>query len=136
MEVSALVSILAPCLSLLMAGASAAAQEIGKSVAPELLEHAKRLWAKLRPHVAAKPAATEAAEDVAADPADPRRRAALELQLEKLLHEQPQLAHDLAPLLAEAQAAGVVALGERSVAVGGSVASSVIVTGDNAVVRE
>ena len=51
MEVSVLVSILGPCLGVLLTGVNAVAQEIGKSAAPELLEHAKRLWAKLRPHV-------------------------------------------------------------------------------------
>lgn len=136
MDVSVLVSILAPCLGVLMAGANAAAQEIGKDVGPELLEHAKRIWAKLRPHVAAKPGAIEAAEDVARAPDDPRRRTALELQLEKLLSDQPALLDELSPMVADAVACGVVAAGERSVAVGGSVTGGVIVTGDGAVIRE
>jgi len=82
MEVSVLVSILGPCLGVLLTGVNAVAQEIGKSVAPELLEHAKRLWAKLRPHVESKPAALEAATDLAERPDDVRARASLELQLE------------------------------------------------------
>jgi hypothetical protein len=135
MDISALVSILAPCLGLLMAGANAAADEIGRSVGPELLAHAKRLWAKLRPHVEAKPAALEAAEDVAQRPEDERTRGALELQLEKLLRDRPALVDELAPIVKDAVAAGVVAAGERSVAVGGNV-SGVIVTGDSAVIRE
>lgn len=135
MDVSALVSILAPCLGMLLAGANSAAQEIGKSVAPELLAHAKRLWAKLRPHVESKPAALEAAEDVAERPDDERSRGALELQLEKLLRDHAELSQELAPIVRDAVAAGVVAMGERSVAVGGNV-SGVIVTGDSAVIRE
>jgi|SRR5450755_1310529 hypothetical protein len=136
MDVSVLVSVLAPCLGALFAGMNAAAEEIGKSVGPELLEHAKRLWAKLRPHVESKPAALEAAKDVADRPDDTRTRAALELQLEKLLNDQPALVGEIAPLVKDALAAGVVAAGERSVAVGGSVTGGVIVTGDGAVVRE
>jgi len=136
MEVSVLVSILAPCLGVLLTGVNAAAQEIGKAVAPELLDHAKRLWARLRPHVESKPSAMEAADDVAERPDDERARAALELQLEKLLDERPELAQELAPLVRSAIAAGVVAVGERSVAVGGNVSGGVIVTGDSATVQE
>jgi hypothetical protein len=136
MDVSALVSILAPCLGLLLTGATAAAEEIGRTVGPDLLEHARRLWAKLRPHVEAKPAALEAAEDVAQRPGDERTRAALELQLEKLLRDQPALVDALAPIVKDAIATGVVASGDRAVAIGGNVSGGVIVTGDSAVVRE
>lgn len=135
MDISALVSILAPCLGVLLSGATAAAEEIGRSVGPDLLAHAKRLWAKLRPHVEAKPGALEAAEDVAQRPDDARTRAALELQLEKLLRNDPALVDALAPIVKDAVASGVVAAGERAVAVGGNV-SGVIVTGDSAVIRE
>jgi hypothetical protein len=135
MDVSALVSILAPCLGVLLSSATAAAEEIGRSVAPDLLAHAKRLWTRLRPHVEAKPAALEAAEDVAQAPDDGRTRAAFELQLEKLLRDDPALVDALAPIVKDAVAAGVVAAGERNVAVGGNV-SGVIVTGDSAVIRD
>ncbi len=136
MEVSVLVSILAPCLGVLLAGANAAAEEIGRAVGPDLLAHARRLWAKLRPHVEAKPGAMEAATDVAERPDDERTRGALELQLEKLLRDHPELVQELAPIVKDAVAAGVVAVGERNVAVGGSVSGSVIVTGDSAAIRE
>ena len=108
MEVSVLVAILSPCLGVLLKGVNAAAEEIGKAVAPELLDHAKRLWAKLRPHVESKPAALEAAGDVAQAPDDARTRAAFELQLEKLLKERPELASELAPIVKDAVASGVV----------------------------
>ena len=136
MEVSVLVSILGPCLGVLLTGVNAVAQEFGKSVAPELMEYAKRLWGKLRPHVEAKPAALEAAADVAQRPDDSRAQAALELQLEKILAEQPGLVAELAPIAQDALASGVVAVGERSVAVGGSVTGGVIVTGDSTTVQE
>jgi hypothetical protein len=136
MDVTVLVSILAPCLGVLMKGVNAAAEEIGRAVAPDLLDHAKRLWAKLWPHVESKPAAVEAAGDVAQAPDDTRTRAAFELQLEKLLSEHPELVQELAPIVKDAVAAGVVAVGERSVAVGGSVSGGVIVTGDSASIQK
>jgi hypothetical protein len=86
--------------------------------------------------VESKPAALEAARDVAERPDDERPRAALELQLEKLLAERPALLDELAPIVKDAVAAGVVAAGERSVAVGGNISGGVIVTGDSAVIRE
>jgi hypothetical protein len=46
-------------------------------VGADLVEHAKRLWAKLRPRVEAKPAVLEAAQDVAQRPDDDRARGAL-----------------------------------------------------------
>ena len=136
MDVSALVSILAPCLGVLITGANAVAAEIGKAVGTELLAHAQRLWTKLRPHVEARPSALEAAEDVAARPDDERTRAALELQLEKLLRDQPELMQELVPIVKDAIARGVVAAGERSVAIGGSASGGVIVTGDSNLIRE
>ena len=136
MEVSVLVAILSPCLGVLLKGVNAAAEEIGKAVAPELLDHAKRLWARLWPHVESKPAALEAAGDVAQAPDDARTRAAFELQLEKLLKERPELASELAPIVKDAVASGVVAVGERSVAVGGNVSGGVIVTGDSSTVQQ
>jgi hypothetical protein len=135
MDISALVSVLAPCLGALLGAVSAAADEVGRGVGSELFEHARRLWAKLRPHVESKPAALEAAQDVAARPEDARARGALELQLEKLFTEDRALSDAIALLLRDAVDAGVVAAGERNVAVGGNV-SGVIITGDSAVVRE
>jgi hypothetical protein len=136
MDVSVLVAILSPCLGVLLRGVNAAAEEIGKAVAPDLLDHAKRLWAKLWPHVESKPAALEAVGDVAKAPDDARTRAAFELQLEKLLKERPDLVSELAPIVKDAVASGVVAVGERSVAVGGNVSGGVIVTGDSSSVQK
>jgi hypothetical protein len=135
MDISVLVAVLAPCLGGFLGVINAAASGVGESVGTELVEHAKRLWAKLRPSVEAKPAALEAAADVASRPDDPRARGALELQLEKLLAEDPELRREVESLLRDAVAAGVVATGERNVAVGGDV-SGVIITGDNTVMRD
>jgi len=136
MDVSLLTSILSPCLGVLLAGADAAAEQIGASVGADVLALAKRLWGKLRHHVERKRAALEAAEDVARRPDDERARGALELQLEKILSELPALTGEIDSILKQAVAAGVVAAGERSVAVGGNVTGSVIVTGDSGVVQQ
>jgi hypothetical protein len=135
MDVSLLGSILAPCLGFLLAGVNAAAAEIGANAGRDVLEAGKRLWAKLWPHIETRPAALEAARDVAESPDDQDALSALEWQLKKLLREQPGLEAELAPILADAVTSGVVAGGARSVAVGGSVTGSVIMTGDSGVVQ-
>jgi hypothetical protein len=109
-------------------------------------ELAQSLWTKLQE----KEEVEEAARDVVVMSDDPDARAALRLQLKKLLAQDKKLAADLAQILEEfqtsrpsatyhaevhgsgaiAQGPSAVAAGERSVAVGGSVGGSVIVTGD------
>jgi len=83
--------------------------------------------------VEAKPAALEAVQDAAERPDDEDALAALRLQLKKLLAEDEPLAKELARLLPQSGPAGqtVTASGSRSVAIGGNVSGSVIVTGDN-----
>jgi hypothetical protein len=129
MEVAALVAFLAPCLGSLLSGVQAAVGE-------DVWVHVKRLWAKLGPKAESTPAALEAVEALAAQPEDARARRALELQLEKLLATDPELADAIGHLWEDAKAAGVVAAGTRNVAVGGSVSASTIVTGDSVTIRE
>lgn len=130
------VAFLAPFMPyLLQAGQKAggkALEEVGKKFGGDAWERAKTLWGKLRPKVEEKPAAQEAAQDVADAPDDEDAQAALRLQLKKLLAEDEALAHEVAHLLEEAKQAGVTvtASGERSVAIGGDVTSSRITTGD------
>ena len=78
-----------------------------------------------------------AARDVVQRPDDLDAAAALRLQLRKLLEADPRLAEELAGLVEEGRRAGVltVAAGARSVAVGGDMSDSVIVTGDDSTVR-
>lgn len=129
-----IVPFLAPFLPYLLKAGEKAAEEAGKKLGAAAWEKAKALWAQLRPKVEAKPAAREAVQDVAAYPKDEDARAALRLQLRKLLAEDPALAAEVARLWEEVQAAGVVNLviakGDRSVAIGGHVHDSTIVTGD------
>lgn len=127
-----LIAFLAPFLPYLLKAGEKAAEEAGKKLGEAAWERANALWSQLRPKVAARPAAQEAVQDLAAAPGDPDAQAALRQQLKKLLAEDPALAEAMARLWREAQAAGVTvtAVGERSVAIGGDVGGSVIITGD------
>ena len=136
MDISALASSLTtelvPLLPYLLKPAEKAAEEIGKTVQEQSLEWAKSLWAKLKPKVDAKPAALEAAQDAAQTPDDEDARAALRVQLKKLLTEDQSFAEEVSRWLEQGKAAGVTvtASGDRSVAIGGDVKGSTIVTGD------
>lgn len=133
MEVAALTAFLAPFLPTLVRAGEKAVEKAADAVSDEAFAYAKKLWEKLKPGVEAKPAAKEAAEEVAARPDDEDAVAALRLQLRKLLESDSGLADELSRIWQEAQAANVVqvtASGERSVAVGGDVSNSSIVTGD------
>lgn len=133
MEIAALTAFLAPFLPSLIKAGEKAVEKAADAVSDEAFKYAKALWDKLKPGVEAKPAAKEAAEEVAAHPDDDDALASLRLQLRKLLEQDQGLVDDLARIWQEAQAANVVqvtASGERSVAVGGDVTGSTIVTGD------
>ncbi len=129
---------LLPFLPSLLQAGEKAAEEAGKGLGAAAWEHAKALWATLRPKVEAHPAAREAVQDAAHHPQDADAQAALRRQLAKLLAEDEALAAEVARLWQEAQAAGVtvIASGERSVAIGGSISGNTIITGDDNVVHE
>lgn len=132
-----LITFLTPFLPYLLKAGDKAVEEAGKKLGADAWERAKALWGKLRPKVEAKPAAQEAAQDVAQAPVDEDAQAALRLQLKKLLNEDEAFAKEVARLWEGAKSAGVtvIAHGERSVAIGGGVSGSSIITGDKNVVR-
>jgi len=129
---SSVTTALIPLLPYLLKAGEKAAEETGKTVAGESWEWAKSLWTKLKPKVEAKPAALEAVQDAAQSPEDQDAQAAFRQQLKKLLTEDQLLAEEVNGWLEQGEAAGinVSAAGERSVAIGGNVKSSTIVTGD------
>ena len=129
---SSLTTALVPLLPFLLKAGEKAAEETGKAVAGQSWEWAKSLWTKLKPEVEAKPAALEAAQDVARAPEDGDLQAALRVQLKKLLTEDQSLAEEVSRWLDQGKAEGitVTASGERSVAIGRDVKGSTIVTGD------
>lgn len=129
---SSLTTALVPLLPYLLKAGEKAAEEIGKTAPGQSLEWAKSLWAKLKPKVEANPAAIGAAQYTALTPDDEDGKAAFRLQLKLLLTEDQALAEEVSRWLEQGKAAGIVvtASGERSVAIGGDVKGSTIVTGD------
>lgn len=129
---NSLTTALVPLLPYLLKAGETAAEETGKTIAGQSWEWAKSLWTKLKPQVEAKPAALEAAQDVAQAPGDEDLQVALRVQLKKLLTEDQSFAEEVSRLLEQGKAAGinVSAIAERSVAIGGGVTGSTIVTGD------
>jgi hypothetical protein len=131
LDPAALTGFLAPFLPYLMQSGANLAEDAVRALGREAWQHAQQLWAKLRPGIEGKPAAQEAARDVAEAPEDPRARGALELQIEKLLAADQQLADELTRLWQHGEGSRlVVASGDRAVAVGGDVKQSVIQTGE------
>jgi hypothetical protein len=135
---------LTPFLPHLLALAQGASKQVEESAGKALGEgawvQAKSLWSKLWPKAEVKPAAVEAVEDAAKSPKDEDTQAALRQQLKKLLTEDAELANEITKLWQQAQASGiatvtVTASGERSVAVGGNVSGSYIVTGDSNTIK-
>jgi hypothetical protein len=128
---------LTPFLPDLVKMGGIAAGEASKKLSADAFESAKALWGKLRPKVEAKPAAQEAVNDVVAAPKDEDAQAALRVQIKKILAEDENLADEVSRIWEKAKVSNVkvIASGDRSVAIGGNVDSSVIVTGDNNQVR-
>ena len=129
---SALTTVLGPLMPYLLKAGEKVAEETGKAVAGQSWEWAKSIWTKLQPKVEAKPGALEVAEDAAQAPEDEDAQAAFRQVLKKLLTEDQSLAEEVGRWLEKGKAAGinVSASGERSVAIGGDVKGSTIVTGD------
>jgi hypothetical protein len=128
-----LVQFLAPFLPYLVKGLKLAGQEaakkLGEKAGEQGFEQAKTLWDKLR----RKKNVEQVAQTVAALPDNQALREALREEIARALAEDEALAQELARLLPQSGPAGqtVIASGDRSVAIGGSVSGSVIVTGDH-----
>jgi len=86
----------------------------------------------MRGKVETKPAASEAVSDVAANPNNDDAKAAMQLQLKKLLSEDPALAASISTFWLKARDAGITTtvVGDRAVVAGGNITSSTIITGD------
>jgi len=127
-----LVQFLAPSLPRLLKGLKLAGQEaakaLGEKAGEQSLDQAKALWDKLH-H---KKNVEQVAQTAAALPDNQALREALREEIARALAEDESLAQELARLLEQTRPAGqtVIASGDRSVAIGGSVSGSVIVTGD------
>lgn len=128
-----LVQVLTPFLPYLVKAGEGLGARAAQQVEDTSWDLATKLWGRLESKVEARPAALEAAADLAAQPEDEDARAALRVQLRKLLVDEPDLQHELAALLKEAGASTtitVTASGKGSVATGRDVRGSTIITGD------
>ena len=104
-----LTTFLAPFLPFLIRQGEQAAEAAIDRFGAAAWQRAQKLWARLRPKVEEKEAAREAADDVAAAPDDELARAALQLQLRKLVGDDPDLGRELAEMLEENRRAGIMA---------------------------
>jgi len=129
-----IVQILTPFLPYLIKVGEGLGTEAAHQMQDKGWDLASRVWGRLGAQVDARPSAKEAAADLATQPTDEDARAALRVQIRKLLTDEPGLQHELEALLKEAQGSGatttVTASGERSVAIGRDVQGSTIITGD------
>jgi hypothetical protein len=112
--------------------ATAAAEAGVRRYGAAAWERLQALWGTLRGRVTDTPAAHEAFDDAIATPDDPDALAALRMRIRKLLEADPDLALAVASWLDGVRSASTLvhAEGERSVAIGGGVQGSTIVTGD------
>lgn len=137
-----IVQFLTPFLPYLLKGGKLASQEAAKALGKEFTDEswmgAKSLWKRLRPKTKIKPSVHEAIQEVATNPEDPDAQAALRLQLRKLLQSDQALVKEISHLLAQVKplVGAVTASGSRSVAIGGNMSNSTIVTGNKNVVEQ
>lgn len=98
-----LVTLLAPYLPLLTAGAEkvgeGAAKKLGEKFSETGWDSAQKIWNKLRPKVQANPTAQKAIQKVIARPDDTRAQAALEMEIEDVLQDNPALSNELQTLV-------------------------------------
>jgi hypothetical protein len=129
---------LTPALPVLITAGNTVSERVTSRALTAFERWTARVWQRLRHRSTPEFTAVEiAARDVVERPGDRDAAASLRLQFCKLLEADPELAADLTALVEEGRRTGVltVAAGARSVAVGGDVADSVIVTGDDNTVR-
>ena len=135
-----LATYVAPLVPLLAAGAGSAVDEMGGELGKSLGQKGAALAADIWRRISALLGAdSPAVQEALAEPGSEDACTTLAVSLKHALAKDPALARELAELLRQAQGegagVGVVAKGERSVAIGGAVSRSIIVTGDGNAVR-
>ncbi|WP_414589586.1 hypothetical protein [Scytonema sp. PCC 10023] len=101
MDVVVLTKFLAPFLPFLMNVGNKVFDGAVAKAGEDAWDKAKAVWAKLQPKVQTKPAALEAAADVAKAPDDEDLQVALRVQLKKLLEQDELLAQEIARIMQE-----------------------------------
>jgi hypothetical protein len=94
-------AVLVPFMPLLLRMSEHAAEEVGNRIGAEGWVLAKRSWAQLQDHAGRDQALRQAAQDVAAVPADPGAQMTLQRELERVLSADTELFHGLDSLLTE-----------------------------------
>jgi thioredoxin-like negative regulator of GroEL len=130
-----LTSVIAPFVPYLIRMGERSAEEAGRRLGEDAWTRAKALWAKLGGRLQERPVAVETVREVAEVPDDTDVRAALAVQLRRILAADAALAEEVRRLLADWPAGSggttvAAASGERSIAVGRDAIQSVFRTGD------
>ena len=125
---ASLTAVLAPALPYLIQSGSKISESLLQQIGADVWEKVKAIWQRLQPEIESKPSALEAAKDLAESSEDEDLRAALRVQLKKILSTDLKLAAELAHLLAETEPQaghhvevhgdGAAAVGNRAVAAG------------------
>jgi hypothetical protein len=132
-----LVEVLAAFVPVLTLLGKETAEGAGRQFGADAWGYAKSLWDRLGGRLEERPAALEAVRDAAEAPDDGDARAALRLQIRKLLADDEVLAGELHGLLEERRdrvgaPVIVTASGERSIAIGRDATGNRFVIGDRA----
>lgn len=101
MDIAALSALLSSFLPSLMKLGGKAVESASSKIGTDGWEMVKKIWEKLHPKLEAKDDAKIAAEQVAAKPESEARKAVFKEELETLLKENPDLAKEIAQILAE-----------------------------------
>ncbi|WP_322014448.1 hypothetical protein [Paraburkholderia sp. J12] len=125
------VALLTPCLPYLVSFGDKAVEGVAKGIGEDVWKQAKTLWARIAPSVENKPAAAEAAEDLAKSPSDADTQTVFKVQIRKILEQDPALAAELKNFFRDAGQSGMTiqAIGKGSVAAH-TISGSTISTGD------
>jgi hypothetical protein len=126
---------LGPFLPVLTGAANQMSQALGGKLGEAGVSWARRMWARITGDVSGSHGAEleAAAEQAAAAPGDPDALAAFRWQVRRRLEADGKLQADVEELLA--QAPPTVAVGDRSVAIGGTATDATIITGDHNTLR-
>lgn len=117
--------------TLLKKAGEAVVTETTKKAVGETWDATKALWTRMKSKVEAKPAALEAAKDLATNPNDADSQATLRNQLKKLLSEDQSFAAEIEQLFNKARdvGGGQVTATHGSVAFGDNASGNIAITG-------
>lgn len=99
MDIVVLVSLLSPCLPLLMKLGDKAAESAASKIGADAWETAKKIWESLHPTIQDKPDVMSAVAAVADNPSDQDCQEFFQKKLQRTLDENPKLAEAIAQIL-------------------------------------